>query len=185
VGSIYSANQKDRILSRYPPFPLIFTTNINGQNRNLIGVMRESNEVSNELRETISTLAVLQSVATNTGHLLELTGTLISWIEAALVQIYGYELTDMDPHVREMLYAAPVDEHNPSSLLDKWEMAVDVYSASQQNWGYAVKACREIRTGLISIGIMEDMLDYKVMNHNFMDEMRAMRLEEIEDKKVT
>ena len=139
-----------------------------------------ANEVSNELRETISTLAVLQSVATNTGHLLELTGTLISWIESALVQKYGYELTNIEPHVHDLLYAPSADKNNPISLLDKWELAVDVYSASAQNWGYAVKACREIRTGLISIGIREEMFDLQVMSHNFMDEMKAMRMEEAE-----
>jgi hypothetical protein len=140
------------------------------------------NDLSNELRETISTLAVLQSVATNTGHLLELTGTLMSWIEAALIQKYGYELDELDPYVYELMYSEPAGtdkEGNiiPTSILDKWERAIDVYNASAHHWGIAVKICREVRTGLISIGIMEDMFDLQVMTVSFMDEMKAMRSE--------
>ena len=140
--------------------------------------MVSKDELSNELRETISTFAVMQSVATDVGHTLKLTGELINWVRNGLVQKYGRNLEDIpDPSIREIM-----DPDNPDGPIAQWEYAVDVYTSSHQLWGTTMKVCREINQIVTGIAISEDMLDYQLVAQSISDKMQSMMAAPDEDK---
>jgi hypothetical protein len=127
-------------------------------------------DISNELRETISTFAVLQSVATDTGHTLKMTGELISWVRQGLVAKYGFHLEDIpDKEIRELM-----DPNNPDGPIAQWGYAVDTYASSHLFWGVTLKICREVAQVVTSIAISEDMLDYQLLAQSIGEKMQIM-----------
>jgi hypothetical protein len=154
--------------------------------------MTISGEISNELRSTISTLAVIQSCATDPGHVLTITGAFLNWTVGGLVAKYGYGFDGLEDKIIELIedYELIGEEElnkqgvpiNPDNLNYNWDNAIDYYNSSRQHWGVSMKICRQIARQLIAISIQEDMFDYKIMATNFMDEMKNMRISKPEDE---
>jgi hypothetical protein len=152
-------------------------------------------DISNELRSTISTLAVIQSCATDPGHVLTITGAQLNWTIGGLVAKYGYQFNGLAHDIVKLIedYKLIGDDNNqvPVTMHDEpldsdnlnynWDMAIDYYNSSRQHWGVSMKMCRRIAQHLISISVVEDMFDYKIMATNFMDEMKSMRVSRLEE----
>jgi hypothetical protein len=146
-----------------------------------LDVILITGEVSNELRETISTLAVMRSCATDPGHIILLTGELINWIIAGLTAKYGITLEDLPEEEYAMIDASSED-----SYISRWEDAIDNYNASRSFWGHALKMCRWVSSGMLQIAIHEDLLDYSLVSQSFTSAMQGMKIldEGEEEKKV-
>jgi len=135
-----------------------------------IGVVLIPGEVSNELRETISTLAVMRSCATDPGHIILLTGELINWIVAGLTAKYGMDLQDLPDNE----YVLVTDCEG--SYIEQWEEAVDQFNRSRVFWGLALKMCRQVSSGMVQIAIHEDLLDYSLVSQSFTSAMQGMKI---------
>lgn len=151
-------------------------------------------DISNELRSTISTLAVIQSCATDPGHVLTMTGAFINWTIGGLVAKYGYDFDGLNDNIIQLvedyelinedtdavnMAGVPIDLKN---LNYNWDIAIDYYNSSRQHWGASMKICRQIARQLIAISINEDMFDYRIMATNFMEEMKNMRISKPEEE---
>lgn len=135
--------------------------------------------ISNELKETISTLAVMRSCATDPGHVILLTGELINWIVAGLTAKYGYELTDLDELTFEL-----INQNNEESYIQKWEYAIDQYNAHRSFWGTALKICRQVAEGMLQIAVEEDLLDYSLVAQTFTQQMQQ-QMESVKQQEET
>ena len=136
-------------------------------------------DISNELRDTISTFCVMQSCSTEIGQTITITGSLLSWVHAGLIYKYNGELTRMDERTR-ILMLDLVDETGafvyPQNIRARWLEAIDLYNNSRHFWGEALKICNEIATDLISICVMHDMLDYTLVSQSVTQRMQTMTI---------
>ena len=139
----------------------------------------------------------MQSCATDPGHVLTVTGSLLNWTLGGLVARYGvFHLNELPDELRILVedYELVGDDQIPvnqegeplhqDNLNYMWDSAIDHYNTSRQYWGTSMKICRRIAKILIAIGVKEDMFDYKIMATNFMDEMKAMRASEDEEEET-
>ena len=129
--------------------------------------------ISNELKETISTLAVMRSCATDPGHVILLTGELINWIVCGLTAKYGYKLMGLDENEFNL-----INQNDDDSYIRQWEYAIDQYNAHRSFWGTSLKICRQVAEGMLQIAVEEDLLDYSLVSITFTQQMQMKMQEE-------
>ena len=111
--------------------------------------------VKQELKETITSLAVMSAIETEPKRLLDITGELINWTTVGLTTKYGCELTGLDKRVFNL-----INHENETSYIRQWENAVDLYNAHKSFWESTLKICHQVSRGVLEIAVNEDLIDY-------------------------
>lgn len=136
------------------------------------------NEISNDLRDTISTFAVMQSCSTEVGQTLTMTGSLITWVHVGLVSMYGYQLAGLDEETYNLMITQYDNDGNPinNSIREQWKEAIAIYNSSRAFWGTALMMCNEVATQLISICAAHNMMDYALVSQSVTKRMQQMNI---------
>jgi hypothetical protein len=127
----------------------------------------------------------MQSVATDPGHVIILTSSLINWTIAGLRAKHGYYLQSLEKDIYELIVIESDEQGNmlnsDTNVILQWEDAVDQYNAHKSFWGYALKKCRQVSEMLISICVAEDMLDYQIISTSITDQLNKMQIREADE----
>jgi hypothetical protein len=106
-----------------------------------------------DMKLSIGKIAALHAVATDPGHILILTRSLLGWVRTALmVKFDGNPSQD---------YNQTIDTLNKT-----WREAMAIFGSSNENWPVALMMCADIATETCIIAGREDLMDYKEFDFN-------------------
>lgn len=145
-------------------------------------------DISNELKSTISTMAVMQSCSTDIGQTISITGSFLIWVHNGLVSKYGRQLMGADEDIRMLMEDISSELrdgeeyiNNPYCLDAQWLQAINAYNTSRQYWGLALRICHDVAKVCNAICVSENMLDYDAVNTSVTDAYNKMIIKDTDD----
>ena len=151
-------------------------------------------EISNDQRETISTMMVLTHCATQVDQILVMTSNLFIQCVMGLTAKYGYELRGLDPEIGEQvskdyywntdgsgeLLTARWSDSNEQVNTDtnipcQLDIATDMLNKSRFYWGRAHMILRRVNDQIGRICVSEKMLDQEVLRSGLDGEIKRIR----------
>lgn len=115
----------------------------------------ETFKVPDDIKATIGKMIALQSLATDPGQKISLSGELINWVMAGLVVRYGRDKVP-DAYLAELTLTR-----------DLWIEALNKYMTGGDYWGQALMRIRDVSGSMIVIAAVEQLIDYKQMEYDF------------------
>lgn len=128
-------------------------------------------KIPDDMKQIIARILALQSLATDPGQRVAMTGTVMLWIKIGLTMKYGN-------------WSLVPSDYQETFSVDRetWQHAMITFSKGSEFWGHALLPCQDITEDMAIIASMENMLDYRQLDYNFTSHMFGPNAFEVEDE---